>query len=625
MMRRSLALAVAVLAAAISTPTAAGVPTVDRPEGPLLEQPNAGKVVRTAKVLFRWRSVPHALAYDVRIARDSEFRRGMKTFRVKRPGTRLSLDPGRWHWKVRSVGPQIESRWSDNRQFRLRPSRDIIPPVRPLKLRVVKQGEFRVKLAFRRAIDRSGIKRYRVFANGKRVANPRGTRVSRKRRTVVVRKLQCGTVYTFRVKAVDRVGNVSAASPRARARTRPCSDVLPPDAVATPAVTAVTDTTVALSWAKGTDSDGEVVGYAVYRDGTLLGMPVSNGYVAKNLSPATQYTFTVVVRDRARHFSDASPPLTVTTALPIPATGPAYAYLLASTDSSFHDFQTHYQQIETVSPTYFDINRNGTIRGEDDPLITNWARLRGVHIEPRFNTQDPVTQAQILPNPTRRSALVSAIAGIVARHGYDGANLDVEAGSHTLRDDYTAFVDELANVLHAQGATLTINVSAKTRETFTGRSGFYDYPALATRADRLFVLSWDLHWATGPSGPISDVRWVTDIADYVKTLPNSERFILGTNLYGFDWPEGGTASAFDYDSIVALRGAVSASEQWHAGAKEPFFTYTDSNGQPHSVWYANAISVEARLAVARERGLGVGLWRLGQEDQSVWSILSLQP
>ncbi len=258
-------------------------------------------------------------------------------------------------------------------------------------------------------------------------------------------------------------------------------------------------------------------------------------------------------------------------------------------------------------------------------MITKWARLRGVRVEPRFNTQDQVTQAQILPSPSRRTALIARIADVVATHGYDGANIDFEAGAASLRDDYVDFIEELADVLHAQGATVTINVSSKTKETYTGRSGFFDYGALATRADRLFVLSWNLHWAAGPPGPISDVRWVTKIADYIETLPNPERFIIGTNLYGFDWPQGGTATALEYPGIVALREAVGATEQWDAAAKEPFFAYTDSRGLLHSVWYATAASVNARLAVARQRGLGVGLWRLGKEDQSVWDVPALQP
>ena len=74
-----------------------------------------------------------------------------------------------------------------------------------------------------------------------------------------------------------------------------------------------------------------------------------------------------------------------------------------------------------------------------------------------------------------------------------------------------------------------------------------------------------------------------------------------------------------------LQASVGAADQWDPAAQEPFFTYTDAAGVRHTAYYANAASVEARLAQARAAGLGVGVWRLGDEDPAVWTIPSLQP
>ena len=49
------------------------------------------------------------------------------------------------------------------------------------------------------------------------------------------------------------------------------------------------------------------------------------------------------------------------------------------------------------------------------------------------------------------------------------------------------------------------------------------------------------------------------------------------------------------------------------------FTYTDAAGVAHRVWYLDAHAVLAMLRIGREHGLAVGLWRLGGEDQSLWS------
>jgi spore germination protein YaaH len=220
---------------------------------------------------------------------------------------------------------------------------------------------------------------------------------------------------------------------------------------------------------------------------------------------------------------------------------------------------------------------------------------------------------------------VQRISALVATYGYDGINIDFEAGAAEDRPLLTAFMAELAGVLHAQGATVTMAVAAKTGPVLTGRAGFYDYPALAAICDRLFSMAWDLHWATSAAGPISDASWVARIISYIKTVPNSERFIIGTNLYGFDWPLARPATPLEWHDMTALQTSLGAPTQWDAAGQEPFFTYTDRLGTPHTAYYANAQSVQARLGQARAAGLGVGLWRLGDEDQETWNIPSLNP
>ena len=40
----------------------------------------------------------------------------------------------------------------------------------------------------------------------------------------------------------------------------------------------------------------------------------------------------------------------------------------------------------------------------------------------------------------------------------------------------------------------------------------------------------------------------------------------------------------------------------------------------HDVWFTNQQSIGARMQLAQSLGLGIGLWHLGSEDQSVWSL-----
>jgi spore germination protein YaaH/chitodextrinase len=616
-----------VIAPSLVTPSGAAARA--RPDGPVLVAPRAGATAPASAVAFRWRAVRSAAGYELRLARRPSFARVRLSAVVRAPRARLLLPRGVWYWKVRAR-TRPASRWSAVRRLSVRPRRDVIAPSRPGRLAVDAVRAGGVTLSFTASSDEFGVAGYLILADGVRVARAAGT-------PATVNGLSCATPYTFTVQAVDAAGNRSADSPPARARTRACPpgtrparlpvapDLLAPSAPGLPIVTALTDTTVGLAWPPSTDVDGQVIGYLVQRDGVTLGQTAGSGYIATGLAPGSTHAFSVLAKDRAGHLSAPSPPLTVATLPPIPATGPLHAYLLASTDRSYDDLVAHYQQVSTVHPTYFEVRADGSVAGADDPRITGFARLHGIRVEPRFESQSPSVLHPVLTRPATTAAMVAAIARIVAANGYDGANIDFEAGAATDRDALTAFMRALATALHAQGATLSMAVSPKVTATTTGRSGFYDYPALSRVADRVFVMAWGLHWSTSPPGPISDAAWLARIIAHVRTMPHPERFVIGTQLYGFDWPDGGRATPYEYGPLRALQASVGAADQWDPAAQEPFFTYTDALGVRHTAYYANAASVEARFAQARAAGLGLGVWRLGDEDPAIWAIPSLQP
>jgi spore germination protein YaaH len=572
----------------------------------------------TSRVLFRWKPRGKVAGYDLRLARNRGFTIAVQTIHLEAARGRALLLQGAWYWKVRSRGA-IASRWSNIRMLRVRPSKDIFAPSRPGALRLTSITSTTAELSFVAAKDNVRVDHYQVLANDQAIATTTSTAPS-------VAGLACATTYTFIVVAVDAAGNASQASPPAHARTRACfsASVAPTAPLSVPVdltTSGATDHSIALSWSGG----GGAAGFAVYRNGVLLGKPLSPGFVAGNLAPATPYTFTVRARDRAGNLTADSLPLTISTLAPIPTAGITYAFLLATVDSSFLDLQRHVAQAGTVAPTYYEVLRDGSIGGNDDPLVTRWARLHGVKVEPRFHTEDPTTQHSLISDRVQSAALAARIAAICALQGYDGANVDFEGGPPTDRAALTTFVQTLAGLLHDQGETLTVSIGAKTSASTTGRNGYFDYPGLAQTADHLFVMAWDLHWSTSPAGPISDATWVSKIVGYVQTMPDPARFIIGTQLYGFDWPTGGKATPLEYDGIQSLLTQVGATALWDPVAQEPYFTYRDGAGAAHTVYYANAPSVEARFAIARAHGMGVGFWRLGSEDQALWSDPSVQP
>jgi spore germination protein YaaH len=389
---------------------------------------------------------------------------------------------------------------------------------------------------------------------------------------------------------------------------------------------AVSDTGVSLAWNASTAATGaQVVGYRVFRDGANLGQSAETRRDVPRLETAKAYTFTVVAVDNRGRLSAPSRALTVSTNPPPPSTGSAHAFLLASTGQSFRDFQAHYRQIGAIHPTYFECNRSSAlVQGRDDPQITQYAKLRQVEVYARFDCQSTAILHRILTEPALRGAWLNTMVSAAVANGYDGINLDFEAGLASDRAAMSSFVAELAARLHGVGKKLAVDVSPKTADNPTHpRSGFYDYPALAAGADVVFVMSWGIHWSTSAPGPIADMPWVKKVVQYVNTLPNRQKYVMGAPLYGMDWADGGgaanPATALEWSKVTALAASVGAALSFDPIARETHFSYTDAQGRAHEVWALGAAAVTERVALFRANGYHVGFWRLGEEDQALWS------
>jgi spore germination protein YaaH len=429
--------------------------------------------------------------------------------------------------------------------------------------------------------------------------------------------------YTFTVRALDSYGYLSAPAPEVAVFTTHT----PPSTPAGLTATEVTASSVTLAWSPSTPVSGTIVGYRVFRNEVPVGQTSTPGMTLANLAPSTSYQITVVAVDSLGAISAPTAPLSVETSDPPPTHGNVQAFLLASTDQSFFDLEAHYQQIGVVYPTYFECGPGGAVSGKNDPLVTNWAAARQIAVMPRLNCQNPVDEDQILNEPAAGEAMIDQLASLCTEDNFQGIQVDFEGAQPAEREPFTAWITALAARLHAQGDKLSTVVTAKYYNIMSGRAAMYNDAALSVPSDYVFVLDWGLHWTTSTPGGMAELAWFTKVADYTATMPNRSKFVLGQPLYGIDWPNGGGAAnpgtPLEFDNVTALESEVGATPEWEPVASEPNFSYTDASGVPHSVWYTDQQSVAVRAQLAESLGLGIGLWHLGSEDQSIWELPQL--
>ena len=94
-------------------------------------------------------------------------------------------------------------------------------------------------------------------------------------------------------------------------------------------------------------------------------------------------------------------------------------------------------------------------------------------------------------------------------------------------------------------------------------------------------------------------------------MPVKSKFTIVMTLYGIDWPGGGgtahPGTPLEWINVRALISKYHAQPVIDPIADDPHFSYVDSAGVTHDVWYSNRRTIADRVALARKLGLGVGV------------------
>lgn len=288
-------------------------------------------------------------------------------------------------------------------------------------------------------------------------------------------------------------------------------------------------------------------------------------------------------------------------------------------------FLAHADLYSSVSPFWYEMSPTAGVTrypGAEDPTVLSGIRGKGVKVVPTItNNFDPVRVTTMLATSTSRAVHIRALTDLAAAHAYDGLDVDYEGLAAADRDRFSAFVSELATALRAQGRLLSVAVHAKTAEpgTWSGPQA-QNYAAIGAAADRVRLMAYDYSWETSPAGPIAPLSWVDSVAAFAVTQIPAGKVELGMSLYGYDWV-GSRGEGITHDVAAARLASSGATRVWDSAAAEPTFSYT-SSGAAHTVYYADAQSVTARLAVVDKHALAAAaFWRLGGEDPAVWTAV----
>jgi spore germination protein YaaH len=217
---------------------------------------------------------------------------------------------------------------------------------------------------------------------------------------------------------------------------------------------------------------------------------------------------------------------------------------------------------------------------------------------------------------------VAAIVALVQREKYAGIDIDYEELHAGDRAVFTTFIGRLATALHSSGKILSVALFAKATDAgYAPRNVAQDYAAIGRVADQVRLMGYDYHWNTSPPGPIAPIGWVRDVLRYARTQIPAAKIVLGVPLYGYDW-SAGSGNPVTWLQAFRLSVRYHVTPHYDTTAQAPWFGYTDTSGNQHTVWFENAESSKAKFSAAQGAGIGgVYLWMYGYEDTGTWPAL----
>lgn len=228
-----------------------------------------------------------------------------------------------------------------------------------------------------------------------------------------------------------------------------------------------------------------------------------------------------------------------------------------------------------------------------------------------------------------QSRLIDNLEAMLLQKGYRGLDVDFEYVLAADAAAYAAFLGRLAERLNPLGLPVIAALAPKISADQQGAlyEG-HDFGAIGAAANQVFLMTYEWGYTYGPPMAVAPLPNVRQVVEYALTEIPAEKIWLGVPLYGYDWPlpfvQGRTrAQSISPQEAVARAVRYGVAIQYSEASQAPWYRYTDAHGVSHEVWFEDARSIQAKLALIPEYGLyGVGYWNLTRPFPQNWRVLN---
>ncbi|KRD07362.1 glycosyl transferase family 2 [Flavobacterium sp. Root901] len=289
---------------------------------------------------------------------------------------------------------------------------------------------------------------------------------------------------------------------------------------------------------------------------------------------------------------------------------------------SLFSLQKNIDKLNMVVPEWFFIDpKTDLLQTEIDTAALKVMRKGKVKIVPLINNiNESLGEGEfdgdlihrILHDKTKRERLINDIAKTLKKYNFQGINIDFEEFKENSDEPIITFQKELYQKLHPLGYLVSQDIMAGDDD--------FNIKELSRYNDYMFLMAYDEHYAQSIPGDVSSQKWIEKTVDKTAKEIPSDKIILCFAGYGYDWQEKEEGETITYDQAIAIAKQYNAKIKFDNNSYSNSFNYTDSNGKTHVVNFEDAATNFNTIRFSDEYGLaGTALWRLGSEDQRLWS------
>lgn len=281
----------------------------------------------------------------------------------------------------------------------------------------------------------------------------------------------------------------------------------------------------------------------------------------------------------------------------------------------------------------YGFREDGTLVVPDDGWLLEEAALFGavpvlvltsIDESGNFSTQ---RASLLFQNQTLQDQVLDHLIAVMEEKGYRGLDSDFEYIAESDAQAYFAFLENARARLHARGMFLHVDLAPKTSAQQPGLLyAAHNYPVIGGIADSVLVMTYEWGYAYGPPMAVAPLPQVEAVLRYAVSEIPPDKIQMGIPNYGYDWilpyEKERRAVTLGNQEAVLLASRMGAEIWFDETAQSPTFQYTQG-GQLHQVWFEDARSIRAKLALAGELEMsGTAYWNLLRPFPQNWALLS---